>query len=254
MLEFLDCSSRRGVLVPLIPKLHAMLTENATKDKTSGMAPPEHLITWRQKINAQLVDINRRFIYAMDNGSLAGIFFYRYQGTDIYIEDVQIAWTHRTNPQILEGMIKKLEYDGGARGATYFASDRIKIEANEEILAAVYRKESLRQSVRSVAQIQKELTKPGGSLSMNNNEEIQLEEAGQLGSLSLIGGTDGMDGAGFPLEIINSSTAQDEDFDSIGDSTAGWEELGDFSKAMGILKHRYNRSSDAAGSARRRII
>ena len=53
MPEFIDYSSRRGAIVPLLPKIHALLKENAEKDKLSGLEIPENLVTWRQKINRQ---------------------------------------------------------------------------------------------------------------------------------------------------------------------------------------------------------
>ncbi|MCL2216027.1 MAG: hypothetical protein FWB91_03285 [Defluviitaleaceae bacterium] len=137
MLEFNDLSNRRGALVPMLAKIHAMFSENATKDTISGIAPPEHIITWRQKMGGRLVDVNRRFLVAQDGDMLAGIFIYRYDNTDIYIEELQIAWAFRNNSQVLEGLLKKLEFDHSTKDATFFAGERIKIEADKEKLASV---------------------------------------------------------------------------------------------------------------------
>ncbi|MCL2840545.1 MAG: hypothetical protein FWE05_07190 [Defluviitaleaceae bacterium] len=137
MLTFIDYSSRRGALVPLLPKMHKMFTENAMNDTLSGIAPPENIIIWRQKMSSRLVDISRRFLVAYDTDVLVGILIYRYDSTDIYIEELQISWLYRDNPNVLEGLIKKLEYDSGTKDATFFASERIKIEADKEKLAAV---------------------------------------------------------------------------------------------------------------------
>jgi hypothetical protein len=136
MLEVKDYSARRGVIVPILPKIHAMIKENAEKDTIAGIAPPEHIITWTQKMRKLLMDIKRRFLVASDGGNLAGIFFYRYDETKIYIEDLQIAWAYRNNPGVIEGFLKRLEFDAGTKDATFFVSERVKIEADKEILAA----------------------------------------------------------------------------------------------------------------------
>jgi hypothetical protein len=153
MLEINDYSSRRGVLVPLFPKIHAMLKENSERDKFSNLEPPEHLIIWQQKIRQVILDINRRFIVAMDGGNLAGIFFYRIGKVDgvgkidgigkvdgnegkIFIEDVQAAWSYRNNTHIIDGFLKKLEFDKHSKDATFYASQRIKIDYDKELLAA----------------------------------------------------------------------------------------------------------------------
>jgi hypothetical protein len=117
-----DYSNRRGVLVPLLPKVHALLKEIAERDKISGLETPEHVITWQQKKRKELTEINRRFLIAMDGEILAGIFFYRYEGKKIFLEDVQTAWAYRNNPRVMEGFLKKLEYDAGTKDAIFFAS------------------------------------------------------------------------------------------------------------------------------------
>ena len=141
MLEFFDYSSRRGALVTLLPKIHALQTENAQKDKLAGIAPPEHIVTWQQKKKAILLDIKWRFLVALDNETLLGIFFYRYEDTNIYVEDLHISYSQRDNKTIVEGLLKKLEYDINAKEATFFAGERIKSESDKEILASVGFKE-----------------------------------------------------------------------------------------------------------------
>jgi len=142
MLEFIDYSNRRGALVGLQPSIYNMQKENALRDKLSVIHPPEHIVTWSQKMKANLLDIHRRFLVAMDGKVLAGILFYRYQGTHLYIEDLQIAWAYRKNWAVVEGLLKKLEYDTNAKDATFFASERIKSDADKEILASVGFKET----------------------------------------------------------------------------------------------------------------
>ena len=137
MLEFIDFSSRRGGVVNLLPKIHQLLKQNANNDKLAGNEPPEHIVTWSQKIKTQLLDIDRRFLVAKDNGILAGFLFYRHDGGSLYIEDLQVAWNFRNNPAVVEGLLKKLEFDAAARDAEFFASERVKSEADKEILASV---------------------------------------------------------------------------------------------------------------------
>jgi hypothetical protein len=135
MITFHDYSNRRAVLVPLLAKVHELLKEIAVKDKLSGLETPEHVISWQHKKRRELTDINRRFLVAMDGDNLAGIFFYKYDGTDIYLEDVQIAWKYKNNPHAIEGFLKKLEFDAGAKGAIFYSGKRIRNEAEKEILA-----------------------------------------------------------------------------------------------------------------------
>jgi hypothetical protein len=129
MLEFIDYSSRRGTMVALLPKIHALLTEIAVRDKIAGITPPEHLVTWQHKARKELIEVNRRFLVAMDGNLLVGLFFYRYdknEKNNVYIEDVQISWAFQKNPLVLEGLLKKLEYDADARNATFFCKQQNK--------------------------------------------------------------------------------------------------------------------------------
>jgi len=142
MLEFFDYSNRRGTLVGLLPNIHKLLTENANRDKLAGIQPPEHIVTWSQKMKTQLLDINRRFLVAMEGKILAGILFYRYEGTNLYIEDLHVTWAFRNKPHVAEGLLKRLEYDANAKNAAFYASERIKTDADKEILASVGFKET----------------------------------------------------------------------------------------------------------------
>lgn len=142
-MEFFDYSNRRGALVPVLPKVHALLADISVKDKMAALPMPEHIVTWQQQMRKTVLQINHRFLCAIDASILAGIFFYHYQGTDIYIDECQIAWTYRNNPRVLDGLLKKLEFDTGTRNATFYASDRIKKESDKEILASVGFKEEI---------------------------------------------------------------------------------------------------------------
>ncbi|MCL2605020.1 MAG: hypothetical protein FWD90_11135 [Defluviitaleaceae bacterium] len=145
MLEFIDYSTRRGAIVPLLPKIHALLKENAEKDKLCGLEPPENLVTWRQKINPMLLDISRRFVFAMEikgpnNRDVLGFVFYRYPPNEkgkLYINDMQIAYAQRGNAAVLTGLVAKLEADPNAKNAAFFGGERLKKPVDKEILAGV---------------------------------------------------------------------------------------------------------------------
>lgn len=135
VLQINDYSNRRGVIVQFLPKIHALLKENAERNPQAGLEPPEHVIRWQQKMRSVLIDINRRFFVALDGNNLAGIFFYRYDGDKILVEDVQTAWSYRNNPNVIDGFLKRLEYDQGAKDATFYAGERVKLDADKELLA-----------------------------------------------------------------------------------------------------------------------
>ena len=133
MIEVYDHSSRRGALVPMLKKIHALIAEN--------VATTEHVIFWSHKMRKNLVDIKWRFLIAVDGANIAGLFFYRYDGSDIYIEEMQISRAYSGNPQVAEGLLRKLEFDQGTKDAVFYANDRMQLEANKEILASVGFKE-----------------------------------------------------------------------------------------------------------------
>ena len=137
MIEVFDRSGRRGVLVPMLKKIHELIATNALRDTAAGLPPPDNYIIWSHKMRKQLVDIKWRFLVAMDGATIAGLMFYRYLDTAIYIEELQIAWAYRKNPQVIEGLLRKLEFDPGTKVAVFYANDRMKLEPDKEILASV---------------------------------------------------------------------------------------------------------------------
>ena len=129
MIEIFDHSNRRGVLVPMLKNIHALISQN--------VSPMENFILWSHKIRKILLDINWRFLTATSGTNVVGLLFYRYEGGAIYIEEMHISRTHSKNPQVtLDGLLKKLEFDQGTKDAIFYASDKLKQEANKEILAA----------------------------------------------------------------------------------------------------------------------
>ena len=138
-MEFHDYSNRRGALVQFLSKMHEIMKENAEQDKQGNIEPPEHIITWTQKKRKELTDITRRFYVAQDGGDgsiLAGFIFCRIDGGKAYIEEVQLARAYRNNPLVLDGLLKKLEFEPLIKDAEFFASERVKANADEEMLAA----------------------------------------------------------------------------------------------------------------------
>jgi hypothetical protein len=144
MMEFIDYSSRRGAIVPLLPKIHALLKELAEKDKLCGLESPVNITLWKQKINPQLLDVSRRFLFAMEIGGekreIAGFLFYRCDPREpgkLYIEEMQIAWSCKNKAAAVAGLIAKLETDPGAKTAVFFGSERLRLMADKELLAEV---------------------------------------------------------------------------------------------------------------------
>ena len=134
MVEVQDFSSRRGAIVPVLPSVHAMLAENSKH--IASTSPPEHIIIWTQKMRKILMDINRRFFLAMDGKIVAGVFFYRIEGGNVFFEDVHVAWTYRNNSSVVDGFVQRLEYDASLKGATFFAGKNVRSDADQEILMA----------------------------------------------------------------------------------------------------------------------
>ena len=141
MLEVHDYSNRRGVLVAMLPAIYDIFTENAREDKLSKSAHPENIIFWKQKMNRHLVDVSRRYLVVNDGALLAGLLFYRLQPEvekiRIYIEDMQVARPWRKNPSVVDLLISRLENAPMVKDAVFFASNRIRIEANKDLLEPV---------------------------------------------------------------------------------------------------------------------
>ena len=142
MLEVYDYSSRRGVLVSFLPKMHELLKSNASKDKYSSIKPPSHYITWSHAEKIKLLDINRKFLIANVFQKFAGYLIYRLDASNnsIYIEALHIVYKHTKTVQIIEGLLKKLELDDNAKDAIFFVGDGVKMEENELILSSAMHK------------------------------------------------------------------------------------------------------------------
>ncbi len=143
MLEVNDYSNRRGALVPLMPKLHALLTENAEKDTLAAYAKPENIIFWKQKMGKAFLDIGNKFLLVTDGADIAGLMFYRIENGAAYLSQLQTAWRYRHNPAVLEMMLEKFVYNNEVKAcAKVFAGENIRSPRNKELLAAVGFKET----------------------------------------------------------------------------------------------------------------
>jgi hypothetical protein len=143
MLEIMDFSSRRGGLVPLLPKIHAMLTENAAKDVLAGYRQPENIILWKQKAYKELVETHRRFLLVTDVQSVAGLLFYHFNDSAAYIDELQTAWQYRGNTAVFNLLADKFAANKDVKACTQiFAGENIKSPADKELLASVGFKET----------------------------------------------------------------------------------------------------------------
>jgi len=116
MLAAYDYSSRRGAIVPLLPRVHAILTHHSA-DKSTFITAPGNITIWRQQMNKLVIDVNRRWIIALDDKILVGFLFYRHDGNNIIIDYLQLAQGY--DIKVVELMLKKLEFDPAAREARY---------------------------------------------------------------------------------------------------------------------------------------
>ena len=139
MLEISDYSGRRGVIVPLLPKIHALLKETAEKDTLAAFAPPEHYILWKQNAYKKLVEVHRRWLVVLDGPALAGFLFYHFETSiDVYIDELRIAWAYRNNGAVFTLLLDKFANNHEVRKVTsVFASLAVKKETSQEILASV---------------------------------------------------------------------------------------------------------------------
>ena len=142
MPDVFDYSSRRGAIVPLLPLVHDVMKENAAKDKLRAMEPPVGIVTFRQNMGPMLLDINRRFLFAMEkkgeHRNVVGFLFYRYgEGNRVYIEDMELAWKYRGDGATVLALLAKLEFDQRVKEGDFFGSERLKKPSDKEILADV---------------------------------------------------------------------------------------------------------------------
>jgi hypothetical protein len=139
MLEIHDYSNRRGVLVPFLPKIHKLLTETANMDKSAGIEPPVNFIIWRQEYGKRLVEVNRRWLVALDGSLLVGVFFFHFLNeSEIYLDELRVAHKYRNHNAVITLFHDRFVSDFAVKKVTaVFAGPTIKKESHQEKLAAV---------------------------------------------------------------------------------------------------------------------
>ncbi len=138
MLEITDYSNRRGGLVPLLPKIHALFAENAAKDALARFAPPQNIILWKQRYHKLVVEINRRFVLVADGSAIAGLMFYHFRDKAVYLDELQVAWQYRHNQAVFNLLMDRFVNSNEVKAVTaVFAGENIKSPADKELLASV---------------------------------------------------------------------------------------------------------------------
>jgi hypothetical protein len=138
MLEITDYSNRRGALVPMFPKIHALFAENATKDTLARFTPPENIILWKQRYRKLLLEINRRFLLVIDGYAITGLMFYHFKDGAVYLDELQIGWYYRNNPAVFNLLIEKFVNSNEVKAVSMvYAGANIKSPADKELLASV---------------------------------------------------------------------------------------------------------------------
>ena len=143
MLEALDYSNRRGIIVPMLEGIYKMISEQASGDKRANLPPLPNRVIWKQRMRRELVDIKTRWIFALDGAAIAGFLFFRAAeesggGLSAYIEELAIAAEYRGEGLALGALIDKFMNENYIRGGPrVFAGERIRRGDGEELLASV---------------------------------------------------------------------------------------------------------------------
>ncbi|MDR1664177.1 MAG: hypothetical protein LBR83_04550 [Clostridiales bacterium] len=138
MLEAIDYSSRRGVIVPMMDMIYDLIAENIEKDKQAGFPPLENKIIWKQRFRVALMEIERRWVFVMEGKLTTALLFYRFSGGDkLFIDELMVAWPYRNNKMIFPMLLDKFRFDDAVKKySAIYAGERVRVEENAEILAA----------------------------------------------------------------------------------------------------------------------
>ena len=133
MLEAVDYSGRRGVIVQFLPQVYEIILRDARADRAETIEPPENIIFWKQRMRKELVDTSRRYIFLMENDAVRGFAFYRFgEGSRVYLDEFQV-----TTRGGLDLLLTKLQQDTSLAAKEFYAGGRIRVDRDEEMLAAV---------------------------------------------------------------------------------------------------------------------
>ena len=130
-MNIIDYSRRRGTIVHFMPQIYALLKENVIN--------LPHMTLWKQAIKADLVDINRKWVFALIGYSnVMGFLFYHLKGTDsVYIDQLIVAKRYKEQG-VINALLLKFEHDSALKTRTsFYVSRSIKREVSEEILENV---------------------------------------------------------------------------------------------------------------------
>lgn len=133
-MEIVDLSRRRGAIVHMLSQVYDLM-------RHEGIELP-NMIIWKQEMGRAVIDINRRYVFALEGTkNVHGILFYRVStdGRSVFLDSL-IADGRRSalSAQIIDALLKKFEQDNEVKSceSIYIGRD-IKREAADEILETV---------------------------------------------------------------------------------------------------------------------
>ncbi|MCL2399228.1 MAG: hypothetical protein FWC91_05735 [Defluviitaleaceae bacterium] len=132
-MNIVDLSGRRGAIVHLLPDVYELLKKNDSSILNK--------VLWTHDINKVLVDINYKWVFALEGTNvLLGMMFYQLgsDGESVYINTLAAKNIAPGKNAILEALLKKFEQDATIKlRKSFYVSREIKREASVEILETV---------------------------------------------------------------------------------------------------------------------
>ncbi|MCL1999525.1 MAG: hypothetical protein FWG65_12240 [Turicibacter sp.] len=127
--EAVDLSNRRGAIVHLLPQVYSLLQRN-------GYNPP-HMIMWNQEMKKAVVDIDRRWVFVLQNARyIQGMMFYRLCKEDK--QAVYIDVLYGNQGAVIELLLTKFHRSDALKSRTnFYISRNLKRESAEELLESV---------------------------------------------------------------------------------------------------------------------
>ncbi|MCL1986554.1 MAG: hypothetical protein FWG64_01080 [Firmicutes bacterium] len=130
MMNIVNLSHRRGAILALLPQIHVMLLKD-------GQELPNKVF-WKQEIGKAIVDINHKWIFALEGVKIVHGFLFYQIGQDknsLYIDNF-IAPSKVLG--VAKLLITKFERDDEVRRIqNFYISRNIKKEHREEVLETV---------------------------------------------------------------------------------------------------------------------
>ena len=127
MVNIVDLSRRRGAIVHLLPQVYELMKKN--------YAELPHIIFWKKEMDKKIIDINRRWVFALEGTKIVkGLLFYNISRDrkTVYVDSLIAAGI------VFNELLIKFEYDDAVKSAeAFYISRDIKNEANTEMLKNV---------------------------------------------------------------------------------------------------------------------